>query len=129
MIMTDVLWITICCALVFIMQAGFMCLESGLTRSKNSIHVAIKNLCDFSVSFLIYWVFGFAIMFGVSHSGWIGTSGFAPDFTGGEAMFGAFFLFQALFSGTATTIVSGIVAERMTFKTYLLVSAALSGVI
>jgi len=51
------------------MQAGFSCLEIGLVRSKNSVNVAIKNLADFCVSSLVFWLFGFAIMFGVSVNG------------------------------------------------------------
>ena len=54
----DILWVAICSALVFIMQAGFLCLESGLTRSKNSINVAIKNLADFCLTTVVFWLFG-----------------------------------------------------------------------
>ncbi len=67
--MVDLLWILLCSGLVFIMQAGFMCLESGLTRSKNSINVAIKNLIDFGLSVGLFWAFGFALMFGISYHG------------------------------------------------------------
>ena len=58
----DLLWITLSAGLVFLMQAGFLCLETGLTRSKNNINVAIKNLADFGVSTLLYWAFGFALI-------------------------------------------------------------------
>ena len=51
----DILWIAICAALVFLMQAGFLCLESGMTRQKNSINVAIKNLTDFGISIASFW--------------------------------------------------------------------------
>lgn len=57
----DIFWILVCSGLVFIMQAGFMCLESGFTRSKNSINVAIKNLTDFGISVSLFWAFGFAL--------------------------------------------------------------------
>ena len=60
----DTLWIAIAAILVFIMQAGFLCLESGRVRSKNSINVAAKNISDFIVSSTLFWVIGFAIMFG-----------------------------------------------------------------
>ena len=60
----DLLWIVIASALVFVMQAGFLCLESGMTRSKNNINVAIKNFCDFCIAALAFWVVGFGLMFG-----------------------------------------------------------------
>ena len=61
----DTLWMVLCSCLVFLMQAGFMCLESGLTRSKNSINVAIKNFADFGISVALFWSFGFGVMFGL----------------------------------------------------------------
>ena len=75
-LLTDVFWVLICAGLVFLMQAGFTCLESGLTRSKNSINVAIKNITDFGISTILFWAFGFGIMFGASANGWIGSSRF-----------------------------------------------------
>ena len=54
----DTLWVIDCAILVFIMQAGFMCMETGLSRHKNSINVALKNAADFGVSVVIFWVFG-----------------------------------------------------------------------
>ncbi|MCP5468488.1 MAG: ammonium transporter [Deltaproteobacteria bacterium] len=124
----DILWVLLCAGLVFLMQAGFVCLESGLTRSKNSINVAIKNLSDFSVSVILYWAFGFALMFGVSNSGWWGASQwfFNPPADSNSLL--AFFLFQAMFCATAATILSGAVAERMKFKGYLLVVVLISGI-
>ena len=74
--MIDQLWILLCSGLVFLMQAGFMCLESGLTRAKNSINVAVKNIADFGISVALFWVFGYGIMFGLSQGGWFGTSDF-----------------------------------------------------
>jgi ammonium transporter, Amt family len=72
----DVLWVTVSAGLVFLMQAGFLCLESGLTRSKNNISVAMKNLTDFGISTMLFWALGYALMFGVSVGGWIGLTGF-----------------------------------------------------
>jgi len=69
----DILWVLIAAGFVFMMQGGFLCLESGLTRSKNSINVAIKNLTDFGIAIVLYWIFGFALMFGISNGGWAGT--------------------------------------------------------
>jgi len=69
----DILWVIVASGLVFIMQAGFACLESGLTRSKNSINVAIKNITDLGVSVILFWLFGFGLMFGESQYGFIAT--------------------------------------------------------
>ncbi len=110
------------------MQPGFMCLESGLTRSKNSINVAIKNLTDFAISVMVFWGFGFAVMFGATQAGWVGTSNFAPELADSSRL-AAFFLFQAMFCGTATTIVSGAVSERVRYSLYLLICLMISGLI
>ncbi len=64
----DIVWVLGCSVLVFIMQAGFCCLETGMVRSKNSINVAVKNILDFSVSSLLFWMFGFCLMFGIDFS-------------------------------------------------------------
>lgn len=126
----DIAWVVISAGFVFLMQAGFMCLESGLTRSKNNINVAIKNIMDFGISVLLFWAFGFALMFGASEGGLFGSSKFfAPVTESPGPWLATFFLFQAMFVGTATTIVSGAVAERMRFRGYLLFAAILSGLI
>ncbi len=110
------------------MQPGFMCLESGLTRSKNSINVAIKNLADLGISVALFWAFGYAFMFGNSVLGWIGSSDFFVHVEATPRL-AAFFLFQAMFCSTATTIVSGAVAERMKFRAYLILAGLVSGLI
>ncbi len=121
----DSLWVIIAAILVFLMQPGFMCLESGLTRSKNSINVAVKNLTDFIISVLSFWLFGYGLMFGMTEGGYIGQSGYMPDFsTPGSSA--TFFFFQAMFCGTATTIFSGAVAERMKFSSYMIIVIILS---
>ncbi|EAW39043.1 ammonium transporter [Lyngbya sp. PCC 8106] len=125
--MIDTLWLLLCSCLVFLMQAGFMCLESGLTRSKNSINVAAKNLGDFAISALLFWGIGFGLMFGSSHLGWFGITDFWLNLD--KAKLTAFFLFQVMFCSTATTIVSGAVAERMKFSAYLVLVALVSGLI
>ena len=125
----DFLWIILCCALVFEMQAGFLLLESGLTRRKNSINVAVKNLADFCLTTIVFWAVGFALMFGASRGGWFGDTGFLIDFSGSEQMFGAFFLFQVMFCGAAVTIMSGAAAERMHFSSYLIVTVIVSALV
>ena len=127
--MIDQLWILLCSGLVFLMQAGFMCLESGLTRAKNSINVAVKNIADFGVSVALFWAFGYGMMFGMSQAGWIGTSNFFPSAEEGTSSMIVFFLYQAMFCGTATTIISGAVAERLKFSAYLIIAVLVSGMI
>ena len=128
MSLMDMLWILLCSGLVLLMQAGFMCLESGMTRSKNSINVAIKNLADFGLSVALFWGFGFAVMFGSSHSGWLGLGEMIPSLSS-HPEFAVFFLYQAMFCGTATTIISGVAAERLRFPAYLILAALVSGLI
>ncbi len=120
----DTLWIIVASALVFVMQAGFAMVESGLTRSKNSINVAIKNLTDLGASLLSYWLFGFGLMFGVSLFGFFGGSNFLFEPLGSWGA--VFFLFHAMFCSTSATIVSGAVAERMRYSSYIISTVLLS---
>ncbi len=123
----DTLWVIDCAILVFIMQAGFMCMETGLSRYKNSINVALKNAADFGVSVVIFWIFGFGIMFGTSYNGFFGTDLFF--FKTEKAEYMTYFVFQAMFVATAATIISGAVAERMKFNGYLIMTVLATGVI
>ncbi len=125
------LWTLIAAALVFFMQAGFAMVEAGFTRSKNVINIMMKNLMDFSMGTLAFWAIGFGLMFGVSKSGFFGTSGFflsdfKPD---GDPWVLAFWMFQVVFAATAATIVSGAMAERTKFVGYLIYSVVLSALI
>ena len=124
----DIAWIAVCTGLVMLMQIGFCILETGFVRAKNSINVAVKNLADLSLAALLFWAFGYAVMFGASTAGWYGTTGFLFGAQAGvdELMF---FVFQLAFCGTATTIVSGAVAERMRFSGYLLTTVVIAGII
>jgi ammonium transporter, Amt family len=119
---TDILWILICSTLVLLMQGGFLCLESGLTRSKNAINVALKNASDFLIATLVWYLVGFGLMFGTSVAGWIGGDRFAPAFDGGSHWAATFFIFQLVFCATAATIISGAVAERLRFNGYHLIT-------
>ena len=127
--MTNTIWMLVCVGLVFAMQGGFLCLESGLTRSKDAINVALKNMADFSISLLAFWAFGYGLMFGISYGGWFGTTEFflRADRTDPQAM--TRFLFQAMFCATSATIVSGATAGRMRFSAYLLVTLIVSGIV
>ncbi|MGE9296051.1 MAG: ammonium transporter [Puniceicoccales bacterium] len=121
----NVLWVLICAGEVMLMQLGFCMLESGLVRSKNSINVAIKNLADFCIAGLLFYLIGFPIMFGGSFGGLFGITGFG-DVGTGSGMEVAFFLFQMVFACTAATIVSGAVAERTSFHGYVFLSAMIT---
>ena len=127
----DYLWTLIAAALVFFMQAGFAMVECGFTRAKNAVNIMMKNLMDFSIGSLGYWAIGFGIMFGVSSTGWFGTSGFfLSDFkVGGDPWVLAFWMFQVVFAATAATIVSGAMAERTKFSGYLIYSVLISAII
>jgi Amt family ammonium transporter len=118
----DQVWVLFCAALIFMMQAGFMCVEAGLTRSKNNISVAIKNISDFAVSVLLYWGIGYGLMYGASYAGLFGTSEFAFEQLDASGAY-VKFIFQAMFCGTAATILSGAVAERTAFHAYLIITA------
>jgi Amt family ammonium transporter len=123
-----VTWVLLASFLVALMQAGFTCLETGYVRAKNSIHVAIKNLIDFCISCFLFMVCGYAMMFGASMGGWFAW----PDFTAYESLSAdevAFFIFQMMFCGTATTIISGAVSERMRFIGYIVVTIVIAGII
>jgi Amt family ammonium transporter len=123
----DYVWIIIGSALVFMMQAGFAMVESGLTRSKNSINVAIKNLTDYGISTVVYWIAGFGLMFGLSLGGILGTGFFL--YNPPSVWAAVFLLFQAVFCSTSATIVSGAVAERMRFSSYIISTILLSALV
>ena len=127
----NLLWMLICAILVFMMQAGFMCLESGIIRNKNNINVALKNVSDFGISIVSYWIIGYGIMFGASQNGLFGTNNFFFDPSGtstsGPAM--TFFIFQSMFCATAASIISGSVAERLKFNSYLIITALVGTII
>ncbi len=118
----DILWVLLSSVLVLLMQGGFLCLESGLTRSKNAINVALKNASDVLIATLLWYLVSFGLMFGDSERGWIGIDRFLPEFSAGDPWEASFFLFQLMFCATAATIVSGAVAERMRFSGYHLVT-------
>lgn len=127
----DYVWTLVAAALVFFMQAGFALVEAGFTRAKNAVNIMMKNLMDFSMGSIAYWAIGFGIMFGVSTTGFFGTSGFflsdfSPD---GDPWVLAFWMFQVVFAATAATIVSGAMAERTRFSGYLIYSVFISALI
>ncbi|MCG8635154.1 MAG: ammonium transporter [Desulfobacterales bacterium] len=127
----DYVWTLVCAVLVFFMQAGFAMVEAGFTRAKNAVNIMMKNLMDFSMGTISFWAVGFGIMFGVSKTGFFGTTGFfLSDFeVGGDPWVLAFWMFQVVFAATAATIVSGAMAERTKFTAYLVYTACVTGLI
>ena len=120
--------------LVFIMQAGFAMVEGGFTRAKNAVNIMMKNIGDFSMASLGFWILGFGIMFGNGNS-FLGTTGFfvSPDtgdlyqslsWTSISTLMAWFF--QLMFCATAATIVSGAMAERTRFVSFLIFSFFIS---
>ena len=126
----NVVWTCIAAFLVFFMQAGFAMVEAGFTRAKNAVNIIMKNLMDFSIGTIAFFVLGFALMFGKTN-GLFGTTGFAiTNILGnGEHWNYTFLLFQTVFAGTAATIVSGAMAGRTKFKAYLTYSVFICALI
>jgi len=124
-----VAWILVCATLVAFMQAGFCLLELGMSRPKNCLNVAMKNMLDMGIGFIFFLLFGFALMFGASGNGWVITDFSWLSAYHGEHPVWIFWVFQAVFAATAATIVSGAVAERTKFVGYLLFTAVICGFI
>ena len=131
-ILLNVVWTMVGTILIFFMQAGFAMLETGFTRAKNAGNILMKNLMDFVIGSICFFLIGFAVMYG-GDGAWIGTSGFfnPMGLADGDGMFrelpiGVFLIFQTVFCGTAATIVSGAMAERTKFIAYLIYSAVVS---
>jgi Amt family ammonium transporter len=120
----DHVWTMVAAALVFLMQGGFLLLEAGMVRSKNSINVAQKNIADFIIAGCAFWVLGFGLMFGPSAGGWFGFE--SPFWNHSGDWDFTFFVFQLVFCGTAATILSGAVAERMRFGGYLIAAVCVA---
>jgi len=129
----NTVWTLIAAFLVFFMQAGFAMVETGFTRAKNAANIMMKNLMDFSVGSIAYWLIGFGIMFGTSAWGLFGKDGFflsSGDPSTGEGLWQfAFWMFQTVFAATAATIVSGAMAERTKFSAYLWYSVFITALI
>ncbi|NJM61945.1 MAG: ammonium transporter [Oscillatoriales cyanobacterium RU_3_3] len=143
----DTMWVMVAGMLVFFMNAGFGMLETGFCRQKNAVNVLAKNLIVFALSIIAYWAIGFALMFS-DGNGFVGSSGgfflwnVADNSPAtGEAYQGIFdslnwtgvplnakFFFQLVFAGTAATIVSGAVAERIKFMDFLIFCLLLVGI-
>ncbi|MDP1562114.1 MAG: ammonium transporter [Pirellulaceae bacterium] len=129
---TGWLWTCIAAFLVFFMQAGFALVEAGFTRAKNVVNIIMKNVLDLSVGSIAYWMVGFGLMFGMTTTGWFGTTDFFVDgLVDGENSNRefTFLMFQTVFVATAATIVSGAMAERTKFTAYLGYSVLISAIV
>ena len=133
----DNAWVVLAAVLVFVMQAGFALLESGLTRVKNTTNILAKNLADMSIGAIAFLAVGYALAFGDGNPLW-GTEGFflsGSDLTAvgssgsGNISTAAFFFFHVVFAAAAVTIASGAMAERARFKAYLLFTLVMTAVI
>ena len=128
----DNMWLLIAGFLVMFMQPGFALVEAGFTRSKNSANILMKNLMDFSIGSLLYWTIGFTLMYGDSLGGFIAIPTiFSGDLSGivGDGINYSNYadlFFQTVFCATAATIVSGAMAERTEFKSYLIFTIVIS---
>lgn len=125
----DQTWILVAAGLVMLMQVGFLLLEAGMVRSKNSINVAQKNLLDFVFGVVAFAAVGFMIAFGRSDGFILGRQSDFYFLNKADSWQSAFFVFQMMFCGTAATIVSGAVAERMKLSAYVFGSMLMSGLI
>lgn len=129
----NIMWTLIASTLVMFMQAGFACVECGFVRAKNAGNIVMKNFLDFGAGAVIFFLFGFGLMFGTDIAGFIGSSGFGLMDSKLDEAAGrwdiTFWFFQCVFAATAATIVSGGVAERVKFGVYILCSIFVSGII
>ncbi len=124
------LWILISAFLVFMMHLGFATLESGLTRSKNTVNILFKNVSIIAIGLLTYALCGFNLMYPGEFNGFLGFAGFGLtnpsgnmiDYASGSYTYYTDFIFQAMFAATAATIVSGAVAERVKLSSFLIFS-------
>ncbi|MDR2502181.1 MAG: ammonium transporter [Oscillospiraceae bacterium] len=130
----DTLWVLLAAMLVFWMNLGFACVETGLARSKNAVNILSKNFIVFAISSLGFMLLGWGLMFGgdnpligTKHL-WIlgGDNSFYDGTLTATVPFWAKFFFQLVFCGTAATIVSGAVAERVKYISFIIFSLVLT---
>jgi Amt family ammonium transporter len=125
----NMIWLVVTGALVFFMQAGFALVETGLTRAKSATNILMKNLMDFCFGSIVFWMIGWGFMYGADQ--FSGLVGFGDFFKGpmGDPQFYRDWFFQVVFAATSATIVSGAMAERTQFKSYLIYTVFISAFI
>ena len=121
-------WLLLSGALVFLMHAGFSLVEIGLTRTKNTANILMKNFMTICLGTIVYWVVGWGIMYGADAAGIIGTDQFFLMGAMDNATWNGWF-FQMVFAATGATIVSGAMAERTKFTAYLVYCILMVGLI
>ena len=123
----NAVWVAVAGSLVFFMQAGFAMLESGMVRAKNTVNVLMKNYTDMCFGGIAFWMVGYGLMFGSNPSGWLGVDHF---FVGQDhdVDYGVLF-FQMMFAATAATVVSGALAERVRYPSYIIGSIVITALI
>lgn len=125
----NTVWVLVTAFLVFFMQAGFALVEAGFTQAKNAINILMKNFSDFLIASLAFFAVGYGLMFG-DGTPFVGMNQFFLEGAVREDLpVMAFFLFQLVFAGTAATILSGAMAERTKYGTYLLISLVMTAFI
>jgi Amt family ammonium transporter len=123
----DRVWLVLAAILVMFMQAGFALVEAGFTRAKNAGNIIMKNVMDFSVGSITYWAFGFALAYGGSSLG--GFFAYGDLFFFNDSTRAGEWFFQVVFAATAATIISGAVAGRVKFTSYLIYTPFVTGLI
>lgn len=124
----DTLWVCLGAMLVFWMQPGFALVEAGLTQSKNTANILMKNFVDFMCGTVLFWIIGFSIMYGAGNA-FFGWEGFTFIGTDSNVPAECTFIFQTVFCATTATIVSGAMAERTKFSMYVVFSILISALI
>ena len=145
-IIVDTIWVLFTAMLVFFMNLGFAMVESGFARSKNAVNILSKNFIVFAVSSFAFWAIGWGLMFGDGNgllglNGIFGLKGADNSPATGDLYTGVYtaiswatvpllakFFFQLVFAGTAATIVSGAVAERVKYISFIVFSFVLVGI-
>ncbi|MDW2798560.1 ammonium transporter [Clostridium boliviensis] len=132
-LLLNIMWTMLGAILVYFMQAGFALVETGFTRAKNAGNICMKNMMDFVLGSLFFFLLGFPLMFGNNIGGILGGSGFFNPYSlaDSDGLFNGlpiavFMIFHTVFCATAATIVSGAMAERTKFSSYLIYSACIS---
>jgi Amt family ammonium transporter len=129
----DTVWVVLTAAMILLMEGGFALLEAGFVRQKNAVSIIMKVFVDIAFGALVFYLFGFGLMYGKDLAGFIGTSGF---FMGGDLTHiqytishETYWLFQCAFVIAVISIVSGAAAERVNFQAYILFTIAMTGFI
>jgi Amt family ammonium transporter len=129
----DTVWVVLTAAMILLMEGGFALLEAGFVRQKNAVSIIMKVFVDITFGALIFYFFGFGLMYGVDQFGWFGTTGFllsgSLDHLVTNISHDTFWLFQCAFVIAVISIVSGAVAERIHFRAYILYTIAMTGLI